>query len=30
MITFPEDAHIPDFEKTNDDKLVRVVVKVRI
>ena len=30
MITFPEDAHIPDYEKTNDDKLVRVVVKVRI
>ena len=30
VITFPEDAHIPDFEKTNDDKLVRVVVKVRI
>lgn len=29
MITFPEDAHIPDYEKTNDDKLVRVVVKVR-
>ena len=30
MITFPEDAHIPDLEKTNDEKLVRVVVKVRI
>lgn len=30
MITFPEDAHIPDYEKINDDKLVRVVVKVKI
>lgn len=30
VITYPEDAHIPDFEKTNDDKLIRVVVKVKI
>ena len=30
VITFPGDAHIPDFEKINDDKLIRVVVKVRI
>lgn len=30
MVTYPEDAHIPDFEKTNDDRLVRVVVKVKI
>ena len=30
MITYPEDAHIPDLKKENDDKLVRVVVKVRM
>ncbi len=30
IVTFPEDAHIPDLARTNNNKLVRVVVKVRI
>lgn len=30
MITFPEDAHIADYQKVNDNTLKRVVVKIRI
>ncbi len=29
-IVFPEDAHIPMMEKTTEEKLVRVVVKIKI
>ncbi len=30
VVTFPEDAHIPDYEKIGNDTLTRVVIKIKI